>query len=105
MVHGTVFSPWGSLFSRVGRTGGEWRNHIKKSIMSGSDNCRGGKKKKTGKGGQVRDGGGQVRVKLRTVSLSSVDRGPDEGDVRAKGCRRRGSQPWGHLGEEWAKQR
>ena len=96
MVHGTVFSPWGSLFSRVGRTGGEWRNHIKKSIMSGSDNCR-GKKKQTGKGGQV-------RVKLRTVSLSSVDRG-DEGDVRAKGCRRRGSQPWGYLGEEWAKQR
>ena len=48
--------------------------------MSGSDNC-----------GQVRDRGG---------SFLGMDRRPEEGDVVARSCWRRGSEPFGYQGEE-----
>lgn len=52
-------------------------------------------KNKMNKFGQVRDRGG---------SFPGKDRRSDEGDIGAKSCRRR-SEPFGHQGEEWSRQR
>lgn len=53
-------------------------------------------KNEMSKVGQVRDRGG---------SFLGMDRRPDEGDIGAKSCGRRGSEPFGYQGEEWSRQR